>query len=398
MSLLRSNADFRNLWLANLLSMTGSQISRIGLVLYIFHTTNRLTDVAFLIALETIPGTICVPFSGVIADRISKRLVMILSDAGRIVCLAIIIIHPTYTVIYLMIALHAIGASFFEPAKSASMPLIVKAGELPRANGIEQSGNHLVLILGPFIGAELFTQVGLTATLLIDIATFLCSILLISKVHIRQAKGRVKLAAQSTFGDIIEGWKYIVRRQLVLLLLMLFFVSLLCVGLWLPLAPFFIRDFLKGSDRLLGIQLAMFGCGGVCGALLAANLARRVGKGLLLFLALMLEGLTMALYSLIPNAEISVAICFFWGIIVSTILVPYYSIMQETVEESFLGRVFSVARQGENISILLAIGIAVGLHSVLSSNQIFLGAGLAYALIIALLVATVGGRELLQTR
>jgi DHA3 family macrolide efflux protein-like MFS transporter len=398
MSLLRSNSSFRNLWIANLFSMTGSQISRIGLVLYIFHTTNRLTDVAFLIALETIPGTICVPFSGVIVDRVSKRLVMIASDAGRIICLLVIVIHPTYTVIYLMIALHAIGAAFFEPAKSASVPLIVNPEELPRANGIEQSGNHLVLILGPFIGAELFTQVGLTATLLIDMATFLCSIILISRVHIRRTRGRVEKVAQSTVSDIVEGWKYIVRRQLVLLLLLLFFVSLLCVGLWLPLAPFFIRDFLKGSDRVLGLQLAMFGCGGVCGALLVSSLVRRVGKGLVLFLALMLEGLTMALYSLVPVVEVSVAICFFWGIIVSAILVPYYSIMQETVEEGFLGRVFSVARQGENVSILLAIGIAVGLHGVLSSNQIFLGAGLAYALIVSLLVATVGGRELLQTR
>lgn len=398
MSLLRSNSHFRNLWLANLLSLTGSQISRIGLVLYIFHTTNRLTDVALLIALETIPGTICVPFAGVIVDRISKRLVMMLADAGRIICLLVIIIHPTDTVIYLMIALHSIGAVFYSPAKSASLPLIVETDELPRANSIEQAGNHVVLILGPFIGAELFMQAGLTAALLIDAATFLCSIILISRVTIRQAHGRAESAERSTVGDLIEGWNYIVHRQLVLLLLVLFFVSLLCVGLWLPLAPFFISDFLKGSDRVLGLQFAMFGCGGVCGALLVTNLLKRVGKGLVLFLALMLEGLTMAVYALVPHVEVSVAICFFWGVVVSAILVPYYSIMQETVEEGFLGRVFSVARQGENISILLAIGVAVGLHSVLRSNQIFLLAGITYVSLIALSAATVGGRALIQTR
>jgi hypothetical protein len=95
---------------------------------------------------------------------------------------------------------------------------------------------------------------------------------------------------------------------------------------------------------------------------------------LVLSLALMLEGLTMALYSLVPNAAVSVGICLFWGVVVSAILVPYYSIVQERVEEGFLGRVFSVARQGESVAILLAVGIAVGLHGVFRSSQILFAA------------------------
>jgi len=398
MSLLLSNSDFRNLWIANVLSTTGSSITRIGLVLYVFHTTNRLADVAFLIALETIPGTALVPFAGILVDQRSKRWVMILADTGRIICLVVILIHPSYAVIYLMITLHAIGGVFYEPAKSASVPLIVTTSELPRANGIEQSSKSMVLILGPIIGAELFTRLGLTIALVIDIATFLGSVILISRVRIRKAAGHGELAAHSPLSNITEGWRYIVRSKLIRHLIIMFFVSLLCVGLWLPLAPFFITDFLKGSDRVLGFQFGMFGLGGVIGSILIPGLVRRVGKGLVLFVSLLLEGLTMALYSLVPSVEFSIAICLFWGIVVSAILVPYYSIMQELVAENFLGRVFSVARQGESIAILLAIGIAVFLHGLFPSNQILLMGGLAYALVIALSAATAGGRQLMQTR
>lgn len=63
-----------------------------------------------------------------------------------------------------------------------------------------------------------------------------------------------------------------------------------------------------------------------------------------------------------------------------------------------LGRVFSVARQGESVAILLAVGIAVGLHGVFSSNQILFAAGVAYTSIVAMSAATLGGRELMQTR
>jgi len=256
----------------------------------------------------------------------------------------------------------------------------------------------VVMILGPIIGAELFTQLGLTVALIIDAATFVASILLISRLHIRLAEGHKELAAHTTLNNITEGWKYIAERKLIRHLIIMFFVSLLCVGLWLPLAPFFITDFLRGSDRVLGFQFGMFGLGGVVGSLLVPGLVKRVGKGVVLFISLMLEGLTMALYSSIPSVEFSIVICLFWGIVVSAILVPYYSIMQELVDENFLGRVFSVARQGESVAMLLAIVIAVPLNALLPSNQILLMAGLAYALVIAISAATTGGRQLMHTR
>ena len=398
MSLLLSNTHFRNLWLANLLSMTGSRISRIGLVLYIFHTTNRLTDVAFLIALETLPGIAFVPFAGVVVDRTSKKLVMMAADAGRVICLLAIIAYPSYWMIYLMIALHAIGSVFYEPAKSSALPLIVKTDDLPRANGIEQSSSNIVLILGPIIGAELFIQLGLKIALIIDMATFLGSLILISRVRIRRAEGQAEVSASSTLTNIAEGWRYIARRQLVRHVIIVFFVSLLCVGLWLPLAPFFITDFLHASDRVLGFQFGMFGLGGVIGSLMVPDLVKRIGKGQVLFAALLLEGLTMSLYSVIPNAVVSIVICLFWGVVVAAILVPYYSIMQEVVDERFLGRVFSLARHVESIAILLAIGLAVMLQGMFRSNQILLIAGLAYFSLIALSAMTGGGRKLIQTR
>ncbi|HEU4767104.1 MAG TPA: MFS transporter [Pyrinomonadaceae bacterium] len=398
MSLLVSNSHFRNLWIANLLSMTGSRISRIGLVLYIFHTTGRLADVAFLIAIETLPGIVAVPFAGVVVDRTSKKLVMMAADAGRAICLLAIIVYPSYWMIYLMIALHAIGSVFYEPAKSAALPLIVKSDELPRANGIEQSSNNIVLILGPIIGAELFTFFGLKIALVIDMATFIGSMLLISQVRIRKAEGHAEVSAASTLTNIAEGWRYIVHRQLVRHVIVVFFVSLLCVGLWLPLAPFFITDFLHGSDRVLGLQFGMFGLGGVIGSLVVPDLVKRIGKGQVLFGALLLEGLTMSLYSVIPNAEVSIVICLFWGVVVAAILVPYYSIMQEVVDERFLGRVFSLARHVESMAILMAIGLAVLLQGIFRSNQILLMAGLAYVSLIALSAMTGGGRKLIQTR
>lgn len=377
--------------------MVGSQISRISLILYLFHGTNSITDVAFLIVLETLPGGVVATVSGTLIDRLSKRKVMIACDLARAIFMGAVFFYPTPVAIYWMAALHSIATALFVPAKAASTPLIVDSRDLPEANGADQSATHLMLVLGPVIGAELFISLGLKATLLVDILTFLGSAFLITRIRMR-ATGQEYQGLRSSISDVSAGWRYLREHRLALHLIALGFVSLICVGLWIPLAPFFIRDFLGGSDRVLGVQAGVFGLGGVLGAILAPRLVRRFGKGLVMFVALLAEGLTLVVYSMTPGITPSVLICLAWGFVVSSILVPYQTLLQETVEDTFLGRVFSLERQSENFAILFAMLLAMALRDALSSSAIFALAGSIYFAIIVASAFTPGGRRLRRTR
>jgi MFS family permease len=397
MTYLLSSRSFCRLYVANLLSMLGSQISRFSIILYIFHDTNNVENLILLIILETLPGALVAPFSGTFIDRFDKRKFLILSDIYRMIIMVVILIYPKVLIIYFMAALHSVGTVCFELAKNASVPLLVAHDDLPKANGIDQSSLNMVMILGPILGAELFRQMGLTATLIIDAGSFLLSAILIKGIqphYTNQAQGPDQ---HSTISGIVQGWGYLVQHRLALHLVSLSFVSLLCVGLWLPLAPFFIRDFLGGSDVLLGVQTGVFGLGGVCGAFCAPRLTQYYGKGLLLWAGLLGESLTMTVYAFIPNISLSVLICFLWGVHVSLILVPYYSIIQETVHAHFLGRVLSVAKQGESLAMLLAMVLAIGLQQVMSADQIYAVIGGLYFAIVASSVITHRGKVLLRT-
>src|SRR5436853_2075606 len=127
-----------------------------------------------------------------------------------------------------------------------------------KADGIEQITACLVLICVPLIGAEMFIQLGVKATLAIDGLTFLASAFFLFRIKMSEA---VAKRSRLALADIVEGGRYLVKHPTALHLVALFFTSLLCVGLWLPLAPFFIRDFLGAPDRLLGLQMAVFGIG-----------------------------------------------------------------------------------------------------------------------------------------
>jgi DHA3 family macrolide efflux protein-like MFS transporter len=347
------NSSFRNLWLAGLLSMTGSQISRVGLILYLSSTGNSVLALALLLILELLPGALVAPVAGVVIDAYSKRVVMIVSDLLRMVFMLLIWWRPTTGMIYWMAALHSIATVFYLPAKSALIPAVVEESDLPGANGHDQSASSLTMVAGPIIGAELLILVGLKATLIVDALSFLASALLVARVRSRSVtREHVELSLAATVQSVKAGWNYITAHRLVLRLNVMVFVSLICAGMWTPLAPSFVKDQLSGSSRLIGWQIGIFGLGAILGGLLAPMLVRRFGKGLMVFLGLLTEGVSLSVYALVSHVGTSMLIMFLLGIVVSIVVVSFYSILQTVVEEAFLGRVFSIVKQGENLAIV----------------------------------------------
>lgn len=393
------NSSFRNLWLASLLSTTGSQISRVGLILYISGTGNSVLALALLLIMELLPGALVAPLAGVVIDAYSRRAVMIVSDLLRMVFMLLIWWRPTTGMIYLMAALHSIATVFYQPAKSALIPAVVEESDWPSANGLDQSASNLPMVAGPIIGAELLIILGLKATLMVDAFSFLASAILLARVRSRPlTRGRAELSLATTVRDVKAGWNYIAAHPMVLRLNVMVFVSLLCAGMWMPLAPSFVRDQLSGSGWLVGWQIGIFGSGAIVGGLLAPPLMRRFGKGAMVFLGLLTEGLSLSVYAVVSQVGVSMLIMFVLGVVVSIVVVSFYSILQTVVEEPFLGRVFSIVKQGENLAVVLAMLMAVLLHGFLDSHVIILVAGLFY---VALTVASSfsrGGRLLLGTR
>jgi MFS family permease len=392
------NGSFRNLWVSSLFSTVGSQVSRLGLILFIFDTRGKIISLALLLVVDTLPGAVAAPLAGAVVDGLNKRVVMVVSDLSRMILVLVILVHPSLGVIYLTMALHSVATVFFQPAKSAAVPLIVSEEDLTRANGLEQSAANLTLIAGPVLGAILLRQFGLKANLLFDAASFLVSALMVARVTIRQVERKqIDLSATGAVNEIKEGGRYLLRHPLALHLTVLLFVALSCTSLWIPLAPFFIRDQLGGSEQLMGWQAGLFGLGAAIGGLIAPRMIDRFGTGVTLFAAFLGEAINMMLYSVVSRVGISMLVIFVWGIVLSIIVVPFYSILQKIVEERFLGRVFSLINQGENLAVVVAMVAAVLLQGFVTTPLILLLAGLIYFAFTVASSFSRGGRALLAT-
>ena len=399
MSRLLDNRAFRDLWLANLLSLTGSQISRIGLILAIARSTNEPAGIAALVVLNTLPGALVAPFAGVMIDRSNLRHVMIAADLVCAGALAGVVLAPVLPVMLVMAVIHSIAAAFFQPARVAAVPLVAGREHLVAANSWDQSAGNVVLIAGPVLGAELLLGLGLRWALVVDGLTFLASAALLTRLRLPNRVGSgAAFSRTSAFNDIRSGWRYLQRHELALHLSGLFFVSLLCAGVWTPLAPFFIRDHLGGSERLLAWQLAAFGAGAIAGSLLAPAAIARDGRGVTLFVGFLAEGLCQTAYAVVTTSTLSTSLMFVWGIGVSLIVIAFYSILQAVVDERFSGRVFSTIRQTEHIALAFAMGVPVMLKGLMDSQSILLAGGVTYCALALLSCSTAGGRRLLATR
>lgn len=398
LSQLLANGAFRRLWLANQLSLLGSQISRIGLILYVFNRGDSVVGLALLVALETLPGACIASFAGAIIDRYDKRTVMVLADVARMFLVLIICWRPAFGVIYAAMALHSIATAFFQPAKIAVLPELVEQKDLGRANGLDQGATNLMLIAGPIIGAQLIHYFDLTVTLVIDACTFLASGILIMRVSMPPAPATAPSPSSTMISEIKEGWSYLAKHRLARYLNLMLFMDLICTGLWLPLAPFFVRDHLGGSEQVLGWQFGAFGLGAAAGGLWAPRAMDRFGKGATLIAGLVGEGLSLSLYAMTSHLAASLAILFIWGVAVSMVVVPFYSILQAIVEEKFLGRMFSVVKLSEDLALVFAMAAAMLIHDRVTSRLILLSAGLIYLGVATASTLSWSGRKLFMTR
>src|SRR3982750_1395837 len=137
--LLRRNRSFRQLWLGQVVSQMGDWFATIALYTIILKLTGSGRDVGLLLVARFIPSFFFGPISGVIADRFSRRRIMIVSDLLRaVVVLGFLFVRrPDQLWIIYVLTVFQLGLStFFEPAKTAAIPSIVEDRGLVAAKAI----------------------------------------------------------------------------------------------------------------------------------------------------------------------------------------------------------------------------------------------------------------------
>jgi MFS family permease len=214
--LLRQNRNFRRLWSAQIVSEIGDWFYTLAIYNLLLQLTGHAGSVALALVLQVLPQTFIGPTAGVVNDRLRRKHIMIASDIGRMVivlCMLLIRSREMVWLVYLLLMAETILAAFFEPARNAVIPNIVRREDVVVANTLASTTWSVNLMLGATLGGLIAAFLGRDAVFLLNGLSFLASAGLIWGMRFAEphAEGSspFKVSELIDFSPILAGIRYV---------------------------------------------------------------------------------------------------------------------------------------------------------------------------------------------
>ena len=154
-SLLRRNGDFRKVYLSSAISLGGDWFLLVALFGLVVELSDSALAVAFLLAAQDLTYFVVSPFTGVLADRLDRKRLMVVADIARaVLCLGFLAVQTASVlwVVYPLLAVMACFSAAFEPASAAALPNLVEDDDLATANALSGSLWGTMLVVGAAVG------------------------------------------------------------------------------------------------------------------------------------------------------------------------------------------------------------------------------------------------------
>jgi len=279
--------DFSLVVIGRIVSVFGNQILRYALPLYLLIQTGSSALFGTISAVSFVPMILIFPIGGIIADRLNKRNIMLVLDFCTAVLISLFcLLSGKVDIVPLMaitmIILYGIDGAD-RPTVKASVPALVGAGNMMKANSVIDTIDSSASMAGPVIGGILFSVFGLMPILYVSIACFFASVILDSFIHIpfekREKRGNIFATGAS---DLKESFNFMLRKQPVVWKMSLVFASsnLLLTSLVLIGLPVIITQRLgfapDVSNRLYGYAQGVIAAGAILGGLLAGAFSKKM--------------------------------------------------------------------------------------------------------------------------
>jgi MFS family permease len=352
LELLRGNRSFRQVWLGQVVSQMGDWFDTIALLTILLRLTGSGRAVGLLLVARFLPSFLLGSLSGVVADRFSRRSIMIITDLLRaVVVLGFLFVRrpDQLWIIYVLTVLQLGLSTFFEPAKTAIIPSIVSDRELVAANAISSVTWSAMLTIGAAIGGVVNGWFGTDVAFVLDALTYLLSAALIASVRIpkQSPRDKNKLTIGRVLGitQTIEGVRYVKDRPRVLALLLVKPAWGFGGGILTLLAVFGEKIFPIGKDASTGIGV-LFAARGI-GTAVGPIVARRIsGEGkramqVSIGIAFLIGGLFYMAFGRATNFLVALLVLGLAHTGGSILWVFSTVLLQRGVEDNFRGRVFA---------------------------------------------------------
>lgn len=176
--LLRTNPDFRSLWLARAGSLFGDWFNQVALAQVTLSLTHSPAAMGLVLLCRSFPAVLLGPFAGPFVDRFPKKPLLIATDLSRAACALgyafAVLFHATW-ILFVGSLLLGIAGVLFNPARAAALPFVVARDDLAAANALDAGMTGVVQVLGAGLGGIVAVAVGPILCFAINAASYLWS-------------------------------------------------------------------------------------------------------------------------------------------------------------------------------------------------------------------------------
>ena len=361
-----SSAPYRRFWLGSIASVGSTQLYFISKAWLVFELSGSALDLGFLGAATAVPTIFATLIGGLVADRINRRSVLILTSGISAVLLLVLGVLDASELVrgwhVLMISsLLGLVQGFDFPARSSIFPALIHKKQMMSAvslNSILWQGSRMIL---PAIGGFLISITDTSLIFFICGIGFICMLTVLLKLKVRQDNH----ANDAPWYEFKEGVKYVLQHRLFLTLILLSWISMFFGTSYVQIMPLF-ADMLQSAERGYGLLISATGVGSIIGNLFISHYQQSRKLGIM-----MLSSAAMAPCSLIGFSLIAwifagkvgafwMACCFaiLPSALSSVFLVSSMTVLQIKVPDAFRGRVMGI--HSITFSMISLGGLAAG--------------------------------------
>jgi MFS family permease len=341
LGLLKDAPAFRLLFLATLASSIGTWLAFVALVIDVGGRTDDANWVSALLIVEFLPIIVIGFFAGRLIDRVSRRWILVVSDAVR----AGVFFALPFTTSALQIVMLALAAgiatSLFRPAVYAGLPNLVSDRDLPEANGILQTADNLTWTIGSVVGGALVAATSPDVAYIVNGVSFAVSAVLILRIRQRFEEAD-RAPSRGGWKDITEGLALAVRSRALLTVLVAWSIVMLA-NAGVNVSEYFLAtEVFEGGDFGYGLLVGATGLGLVAGSLFGGSWVAQRGLAVPYAVSIGLMALGFGAAAVAPNVWIAALVVIAAGAGNGVAVVTNALLVQRGAPDRLRGRAFTV--------------------------------------------------------
>ncbi|MEV6688470.1 MFS transporter [Streptomyces sp. NPDC051578] len=385
---LRTSPHYRRLWVGSTVSWVGQAMTTLAISLQVYEITGSSFSVGLVGLFSLVPLLAFGLYGGAIADTVDRRKLGLHSSLGLTVlstglAVAALLDYHRVWLLYTVVALQAVCGALNGPARSAMIPRLLPAEQLPAANALNSVTMTSGMMAGPMLGGLAVGWWGYQAAYLIDAVTFVAALYAMWRLpSMAPERGEGKRGRAS----VMDGLRFLGTRPNIR---MTFFSDMAAMVLAQPKAlfPAIAVLWYGGDAKTVGLLVAAPAVGALLGGLFSGWQGRIRRHGLAILLSVAAWGLAIAVFGLTRNLWLGLLFLALAGCADTISMVFRSTMMQAATPDEMRGRLqgvfIVVVAGGPRLGDFLA-----GTAADLSSPAVAItGGGLGCVLVVGLLAA-----------